>query len=55
MMISKKNKYVFNFASNIPGIKSYWVGNRHEFKSTSFFHSYIFKNGMGSITEYCDS
>ena len=56
----KLQKKLFTFASNVPGTKPYWVSKRHEFKSTSFFHSYINKMHptifhTGSIAEYHDS
>ena len=56
----KLQRKLFTFASNVPGTKPYWVSKRHEFKSTSFFHSYINKMHptifhTGSIAEYHDS
>ena len=59
---NRKNlqRKLFTYASNVPGTKPYWVAKCHEFKSTSFFHSYI--NQMhptifhtGTIAEYHDS
>ena len=51
---------MFTFAFNVPETKPYWISKRHEFKSTSFFHSYINKMHptifhTGSIAEYHDS
>ena len=48
------------YASNVPGTKPYWVAKCHEFKSTSFYHSYINKIyptifHTGSIAQYHDS
>ena len=37
----KLQREPFTFASNIPRRKPYWVAKCHEFKSTSFVHSYI--------------
>ena len=56
----KKLQKKFTFVSNVPGTNPYWVAKYHEFKSTSFFHSYIKKMHptifhTGSITEYHDS
>ena len=50
---------MFTFASYIRGTKPYWVSKRHEFKSTSFFYSYINKMHpiifhAGSIDKYHD-
>ena len=57
---NKLQRILFAFASTVPGTKPYWVGKGHEFKSTSFFHSYINKMHptifqTDSITEYHDS
>ena len=56
----KSQLKLFTFASNVPGTKPYWVAKCHDFKSTSFFHSYINKMHptifhKGSISEYHDS
>ena len=56
----KLQRKLFTYASNVPGTKPYWVAKCHEFKSTSFYHSYIKKMHptifhTGSIAEYHDS
>ena len=56
----KLQRKLFTYASNVPGTKPYWVAKCHEFKSASFFHSYINKMHptifhTGSIAEYHDS
>ena len=51
---------MFTFAFNVPDTNPYRVSKRYEFKSTSFFHSFINKMHptifhTGSIAEYHDS